>query len=408
MWFCATFLLLLQAAPTAPDLPAQGLKAMEQKNYDAAVALFQKAIAADPKDYGAHFNLALAYSLLKKDADAVHEYQIVLQLKPGLYEADLNLGILYLRDKNAAAALPLLKQAAEAKPNEFRPTYYVGEALLADKQLEPARDTFEKALTLNPKSAAAEAGLARAQMQLDQLDDAAAHFEKAAELDGSYKDALLELGERYEAKKQNDKAIAIYQQFPGRPAVQERLGQLMLVAGKAADAIPRLEAAVQQSPTTANRMALAMAYVENKEPDKALNLVAQALQGDPKNYDARMLAGRILRDQHKYPQAAGQFLKATELKPDSVEAWNELAAALIVAENYQPAMAALDRLKALGAETTNHYYLRAIILDKYRQLQPALDYYEKFLAGSNGQHPDEEFKARQRARILRFELSKRR
>ncbi len=40
------------------------------------------------------------------------------------------------------------------------------------------------------------------------------------------------------------------------------------------------------------------------------------------------------------------------------------------------------------------------MLDAMNQPKAALESYRKFLAASNGAHPDEEFKARQRVRIL--------
>jgi hypothetical protein len=39
-------------------------------------------------------------------------------------------------------------------------------------------------------------------------------------------------------------------------------------------------------------------------------------------------------------------------------------------------------------------------------LKPALDAYTRFLSMSQGKHPDQEFQARQRARIIRLELEK--
>ena len=87
-------LLLLQT-----DYSAEGMKALQANNLDAAAEAFQKAIAADPSDYGAHFNLALTYSLAKQDAKAIPEYRKTLELKPGLYQAELNLGILLMRDR---------------------------------------------------------------------------------------------------------------------------------------------------------------------------------------------------------------------------------------------------------------------------------------------------------------------
>ena len=86
----ALLLLLLQAA----DPSADGMKALERNDFAGAVALFNKAIEQAPADYGAHFNLALAYSLLKKDELAIPEYRKTMELKPGLYQAQLSLGIL--------------------------------------------------------------------------------------------------------------------------------------------------------------------------------------------------------------------------------------------------------------------------------------------------------------------------
>jgi tetratricopeptide (TPR) repeat protein len=134
--------------------------------------------------------------------------------------------------------------------------------------------------------------------------------------------------------------------------------------------------------------------------------VDQILATDPNDFEVRMLHGRILRDQRKFPPAAQDFFAATKMKPDSAEAWSELASVLVVAEDYAGALAALDRLAVLHAEKPGHVFFRAIVLDKIRQQKPALESYQRFLAMSNGQNPDEEFKARQRIKILEREIRK--
>src|SRR5216684_6315624 len=65
-----------------------GLKALDAQQYQAAADDFTKVLAADPKDFTAHFNLAFAYSMLNRDADSIAEYKKTLELKPGLYQAD--------------------------------------------------------------------------------------------------------------------------------------------------------------------------------------------------------------------------------------------------------------------------------------------------------------------------------
>jgi tetratricopeptide (TPR) repeat protein len=401
MWLAALHLYLAFQS----NFYERGMKAMEAQQYQQAVDDFNNAIAAEPKDFALHFNLAFAYSMLNKDAEGIAEYRKTLDLKPDLYQAQLNLGILLLRLKQPADAVPLLTAAAAQKPKEFRPIYYEAEALLAAGDFPKAEAAYRTALEIDPKSAPAESGLARALTKQDKLLDAEPHYRKAAELDPKYRDSLLELAGLLEPA-QPDRAIEIYRQFPENAGAQERVGALLIKEGKAADAVASLENAVAKSPTVANKAALATAYLRSKQRDKAFPLIVQLLQAQPNDFELRMLYGRMLRDDRKFPESAQEFYRATKLQADSPDAWSEFAGVLVMAENYNGALTALDRLAALHAEKPGHVYLRAIVLDKMRQIKPALESYQRFLSMSNGVSPDEEFKARQRARILQRELDK--
>jgi len=407
MWMSShavlAFLFLLQK----PDPQAAGMKALEEQRYPAAVESFTQAVAADPKDYSAHFHLALSYSLIDRDSEATTEYENTLELKPGLYEAELNLGIILLRQKKAADAVHYLESAAKKKPTVYRPVFFAAESLRESGQFDKAEQYYKTALEADPKSALAEIGLARCIAKQNRMDDAAPHFRKAAEIDPAFRDALLELASLYEHDKKLPEAMEIYKQFPENPAAKERLGELMLASGEAASAIPTLEDAVQKSPTSANRYALAMAYSQNKQLEKAAPLFAQAVQAEPANLDLRLTYARALRDLKKYPAAAQEFYRVVQAKPDAGNAWSELAGMLILMEQDQQALAALDKVRALGAEKPGHFFFRAIVLDRNHVYPLALENYEKFLSLSNNVSPDEEFKARQRVRIIKKEISKR-
>ncbi len=404
MWLAAAVLLCLLVQNQ--DFNAEGMKALEEQKYDLAAQYLEKAVQADPRDYGIQFNLALAYSLAGKDEQAVAGYKKVLELKPGLYEAQLNLGMVLVRQHKPAEAVPYLEAAAEARPKELRPRRYLADALFDAGEFARAAQSYQAVIELDPKSAAAELGLARSSLRTNQLKDAETHFRRAAELDSALKDAVLELGPLYEKNGQTAEAISVYRQFPESVAARERLGQLLVETGNAAEAIPHLEWAVEKSPTAANRLALAQAYRRNRQPEKELPLLQQAVAAEPGNLDLRLAYGRELRDQRKFAEAAREFYRVVQGRPDSVEAWNELSAMLISLEDYPQALAALDRVRALGAEKPVHHYLRAIMLDKIRDLKGALASYRQFLATDQGKSPDEEFKARQRVRIIEKELRK--
>lgn len=362
------------AEPEAAPTPAEmGLKALEAKDYKAAITQFETAIAGDDTDYASHFHLALAHSLAGESEPAIAEFRKTLQLKPGLYEAQINLGLLLFRAKDYAGAEPLLKAAAEKKPDD----------------------------------ASAVAAYGRSLMELNRLAEAEPVLRKAAALDATQKDTLLALAQRYEDAKQVDQAIALYREFPDTPGVAERLGNLMLSTGRTAESITFLEDSVKSSPTAANHYALAIAHLRNKDAAKAAEQFDKAVALEPRNAQLRMSFGSFLRDQRKIAPAAQQYYAAVQIDPKLQEGWSEFGSMLLLLEQYPQAVAAYEKLQALGDARAPVYFFKAIALDHMKQLKPAKESYERFLALCEGKFPDEEFKARQRIKVIDKELARR-
>ena len=78
---------------------------------------------------------------------------------------------------------------------------------------------------------------------------------------------------------------------------------------------------------------------------------------------------------------------------------NGFALALVVFMLFAATVAGITGYQLVNNETT--------LADGNENYKEALAAYERFLALSNGQNADEEFKARQRSRIIKKELSKR-
>jgi tetratricopeptide (TPR) repeat protein len=386
--------------------PQAGLQALDHKDYQQAEQIFSKIVAADPKDYSALFNLALAESALKQDDQALAHYKQVLALKPGLYEAELNVGILDLRDSRPADAVPLLQDAAKQKPNQPRPQRYLGEALLETGDNDAASAAFRASLTLDAKQPLAELGLGQTFVRAGKLDEALPHYQSAVALDPSLKSYLLEIAVAFSKAGRSKEAIALLEQFPEDTGAREELGRIYLAQNQPADAVKEFQAAVAASPTSANRLALATAYLKNNQADLAGPILEQELAAHPNDYDLHMAVGRIYRDRRNFATAGAQFVAAATIKPDSVEAWNEAVSAFVIGEEYPQALAALDKVHALGAESAGDFFYRAIVYDKLHQVKPALENYQKFLAMSDGKFPNQEFQARERSKLLKREASR--
>jgi tetratricopeptide (TPR) repeat protein len=409
MAFSCALLAVLFFVPQQ-DFLAEGLKALDANQPAAAEPLLRQAVERDANDFSAHFNLALALSLQQKDIEAIQELRRTLELKPGLYQADSNLGTLLLRNKRAAEAVPVLKEALESAPSSgekaSRANFLYAQALYETGDWVQAEQYYRAAAELDPISAAAHSGLGRSLLKQSKVIEAAGHVLMAGQLDPQYLDDLLELAAAFEKAKMFEEAIAIYRRFPDNAAAKDRAEQLLIATKSPAAAIPALEADVKASPTLSNRLMLADAYKINKQTDKVIEQLRLAVVSDPANFDVRMYLGRELRDQRQFVPAAQQFAAAAKIRPDSVKAWNELAAVLVVNEDYAGGLAALDRVRALGKEVPGDFYYRAISLEKLRQPKPAMEAYKQFLATDAGKMPDQEFLARQRVRIIENELTR--
>jgi tetratricopeptide (TPR) repeat protein len=384
----------------------EGLKAMDRQDFQRASEIFTKLAADDPKDYSAWFNLALAEAALQKYDPAIAHLEKTLELKPGLYEAEVNLGLVYLRDHKLAEAEPHFEAAARLKPNELRAQMYLADNQLALGKDDAAAKSYEAALKINPKSARAELGLGQSLLYLGSLDQAAEHYREAAALDPKLKSHQLELAAAYTGAKRPAEAIAILKELPDAPGAAEQLGELYLAVNQPQLAVEEFELAVKQSPNLGNQMALATAYIRNNQEELAAPILEKSLAANPNDYDVQMALGRIWRDKRDYRKAVNRFYVAAKLKPNDAVAWSEIASACVIAEMYPEAIAALDQIHRLNADKPGHYYLRAIVLDKLRQIKPALENYRRFLELSQGKSPDEEFKARQRVRILEHEVNR--
>jgi len=330
----------------------------------------------------------------------VTSFRKVLTLEPKLYEAQLNLSQLLLRQKKYAEAVEFLTQAADEKPQEVRPQLMLGKALLATGKPAEAEARFKAITALDSKQAEAFLLLSRSLAAQERWADAAVPLATYTELNPADTAAQMELAQTLERAKKPAEAAAIYRRFPKDPAAMERAGILELDAGNAKQSVEELELAVQASPTPALRYALATALLRSGQIEKAAEVAAALVAQQPANFDTRMFYGRLLRDQKKYAPAVEQFASATKLKPDSLEAWNELSAMLVLIKNYPAALETLEKSRQLGGETAAYYWFRAIMLDALHQNKPALESYQRFLEMSHDKSPDEEFKARQRVRIL--------
>lgn len=144
----------------------EGMTALQAKNFDAAVASFEKAAEVDPKQHVVWAQLAESYvgqANIKTGADrdavlekALTTYQKAIELKPDDAAYYNNYALALVKAKKLDEARAALTKAAEINPTGAGQYYYnLGAVLTNTGQSEAATEAFKKAIEADPNYAEA-------------------------------------------------------------------------------------------------------------------------------------------------------------------------------------------------------------------------------------------------------------
>jgi len=134
----------------AEMLNEEGLRACQEKNYNKAVNLFQRAVQIRPDVAIFRNNLGRCWYWLGEYDLAIAELREAIRLDPNDAGAYANMGDVYRQRENYDEALRMYQEALERDPNLGRVHYEVGNLYLKRNQFAIAESRLKKALELDP------------------------------------------------------------------------------------------------------------------------------------------------------------------------------------------------------------------------------------------------------------------
>ncbi len=246
----------LTPADTTAGL-ALGNLYLTQGRADEAVAVFQQLTEVDATD--PRISLALGTAFLRQgDIDAADEVALAMVARsPSAYQSYLLTGRVAQARDDAAAALAALRQAAALAPTNGALQSQVGDVFLESGRLDDAATAYNTALSLDRRSVPALTGIGRVYQRQSLYRQAEASLRRALQL------------------------------VPSDPGALSSLGRVLLASGRAADAVPVLEQAVElqaasQETVPADTLtSLADAYLAAGQIDEGLAIYTERLALDP-------------------------------------------------------------------------------------------------------------------------------
>lgn len=342
---------------------------------DDAIALYRRAVTADPKSFEAHLSLGLLLARQNKQVEAHSELVAATKLDPGpsgpVLKARAWRALAQIdRANDPTEASDDLLEALKITPETPDDTWLAADLADVAGQFEASEAAYRRLLAKDPKSMTATTGLSHVLMERHDYPGAETLIRTAL------------------------------QQSPNDPGLNAQLATV-LVAQDKAEALPLLHKLHEAHPDDASitRM-LAEVSAEAGDAAGSDRLYLSLLAAHPDDPALIVAHAQNLTRQTKYVEALAAFTKASQLDPNNPNAWSGIAFAASKTGQPSVTLNALSMRSKFLPEVPSTYFLWATSYDTLHRKAEAVSYYHQFLQAAAGKYPDQEWQAKQRLHLL--------
>jgi Flp pilus assembly protein TadD len=196
--------------PDAMVFSQEGLDKYQVKDYSGAVALFTKAISAQPTNQNFYTMRGTAYEDMGNDIEAEKDFRKTLELLPNDFVAAYRLGMVYFRNKDLENAIKWLKLSYEnAASGDLEDIgigknniHFVAKKLIAGnlgnfltqlKRYEEGFTYLDAAIKLDSNYPNPYMAYGGALAQMGRANEAISYFEKAEKLGAGQATMIIQM-----------------------------------------------------------------------------------------------------------------------------------------------------------------------------------------------------------------------
>ncbi len=262
-----------------------------EEKYREALIEYKNVVQIDPKDAGAHYQLALIHMKLGGMTDlqaAFGELAKTVDLDPSNQDAQIKLSEFYLLARQPEKARQHADIVLASSPQDPKGHLLRGRSLIIEKEFNQGVEEFQQAI----------------------------------ELDSDNVNTYIDLAKAYIGMKDTDAAFdALNQGLANHPKSLEiilALGDIYLVTGKSEEAEAQYLKALEIDPDNEGlSLKLSRYYQFLRKWEKAEEILQQNVKKHPQSESAQIQLGDYYVYLGQREKASTHFQQALELKPDS-------------------------------------------------------------------------------------------
>lgn len=308
----------------------KGAMHVRDRDYEAAVATYEKMLSVRPEHFSAHLNRSWLLLELGRLDDAEKGAKALLKLYPNEHQALTQLAAVYLAQQRAREALEIVSAVQRAQPQYGLAVLIEGLAHAKAESMLQAANVLRRYLSIEPRDAFGRRALARVLLNLgeplqaqealapvleDRRPDPAA-FTLAA-------DIAAYLGRVDEARGWYEKAMKL---SPDDLAAASKYGVLQVFSGHIDHGARLLEKVVEKMPSASSvDEVLLMNYISRRRFQEAEQALVTLQKRDPKSPISSNLRGIYFLATGETGKAIESFEAALAKNPAFFPAADNLA-----------------------------------------------------------------------------------
>jgi tetratricopeptide (TPR) repeat protein len=331
-----------------------GAEAMSSGDFGGAIAAYSEVTQKLPQFAEGYFNLGLALEQAGKLDDARAALEKSLQLKPGLRGANLFLGIVDYRQNRLKETETHLRRETAIDTRSAKAFMWLGVCRLAQDDPQGAIAPLDKAYALDSTDTDILYHRGRAYLLV-----ANASYDSMFKLNHDSMRVHQVLAEAYAQGFRNPEAIAEFElavkMAPRQPGLHEELADQYWIAGNTDKASAAYRVELEIDPYAVTSMyKLGSLLVLNQHASEGVQLLHEALRGDPSLNDAHYYLGTGLMGAGNDQDAVREFQMAIASGPQDDRAmisYYKLAQVYRQLHDAQAAQAAMQNFLRLRDQT---------------------------------------------------------
>ncbi|NOS80336.1 MAG: tetratricopeptide repeat protein [Nitrospira sp.] len=326
---------ILKENPRAADaLLLRGKIALQRGNGKDATLDFRSVLKDQPESAEVQLLLGRAYLMTGETVLARESLEKAASLKPMLTQAQLLLASLDAAGGKLKEARRRLDPLIARDPGNLMLLGVLFQLQVQEKEWEGTQQTLERLRTAGAdrmKADLAEGHVAAAQQQWDKAE---ASYRRAVTDQPKAAEpllALVRLGvQRGQMQRTQATLEALVAEQPTHPYAAGFLGEVLLMKGDAAAALPQFETATKLNPKwTTPWVHLAQHHYANQQGEAGDAVLMKALEASPDSEQLRIMLATSFETRDRVDEAIAQYETVLKHHPKSLLAANNLASTLV-------------------------------------------------------------------------------